>query len=92
LGYTPAVFVRVASKGLAGYGKWKSAQKHENKGNAKTNVCRLEGLKVRKLRRKERKRREKKRLLTRDLRGPSRLRVNWRGWRLKNTHKITMNA
>jgi hypothetical protein len=32
LGYTPAVFVRVANKELAGYGKWKSAEALENKG------------------------------------------------------------
>src|SRR5690242_13842077 len=29
--YTPAVFVRVANKGVTPYGKWKSAQAHENK-------------------------------------------------------------
>ena len=30
-GYTPAVFVRVAKKGVRAYGKWKSAQAFENK-------------------------------------------------------------
>jgi hypothetical protein len=34
-GHTPVVFVRVASKGLTGYGTWKSAQRIENKGFAK---------------------------------------------------------
>jgi hypothetical protein len=29
-----AIFVRVASKGLTGYGTWKSAQRIENKGFA----------------------------------------------------------
>jgi len=29
LGIPPAVFVRVANKGLTGYGKWKSAQAAE---------------------------------------------------------------
>jgi len=31
----PAVFVRVASKGLTGYGTWKSGQQAENRGFAK---------------------------------------------------------
>jgi hypothetical protein len=35
VGIHPAVFVRVASKGLAGYGTWKSAQRAENNGFAK---------------------------------------------------------
>jgi hypothetical protein len=34
VGTHPAVFVRVASKGLTGYGTWKSAQRIENKGFA----------------------------------------------------------
>jgi hypothetical protein len=34
VGIHPAVFVRVASKGVAGYGTWKSAQPLENKGFA----------------------------------------------------------
>ena len=34
VGIHPAVFVRVASKGLTGYGTWKSAQRIENKGFA----------------------------------------------------------
>ena len=29
--YTPAVFVRVANTGVAGYGEWKSAEVPENK-------------------------------------------------------------
>ena len=29
---TPVVFVRVANKGVRGYGKWKSAQAYVNKG------------------------------------------------------------
>jgi hypothetical protein len=33
-GIHPAVFVRVASKGLTGYVTWKSAQRIENKGFA----------------------------------------------------------
>jgi hypothetical protein len=33
-GHTPVVFVRVASKGLTGYGTWKSAQRIENTGFA----------------------------------------------------------
>jgi hypothetical protein len=32
--YTPAVFVRVANKGVTGYVTWKSAQRTENKGFA----------------------------------------------------------
>jgi hypothetical protein len=39
-GIHPAVFVRVASKGLTGYGTWKSAQRIENKGFANTNSVR----------------------------------------------------
>jgi hypothetical protein len=34
VGIHPAVFVRVASKGLTGYVTWKSAQRTENKGFA----------------------------------------------------------
>jgi len=30
----PAVFVKVANEGVAGYGTWKSAQRIENKGFA----------------------------------------------------------
>jgi hypothetical protein len=39
-GYTPAVFARVASKGLAVYGTWKNVRKlevaEEKEGNGKT--------------------------------------------------------
>jgi hypothetical protein len=31
--HTPAVFVRVASKGLTGYGTWKKIRKMGDKGN-----------------------------------------------------------
>jgi hypothetical protein len=34
IGVHPAVFVRVASKGLRGYGTWKSAEVIENKCKA----------------------------------------------------------
>jgi hypothetical protein len=39
VGIHPAVFVRVASKGLAGYGTWKSAQRAENKWICKMPFC-----------------------------------------------------
>jgi hypothetical protein len=35
VGTHPAVFVRVASKGVTGYGTWKSAERIENKRLAK---------------------------------------------------------
>jgi len=31
--HTPAVFVRVANKGVAGYGTWKKIRNMEDKGN-----------------------------------------------------------
>ncbi len=34
MGATPVVFVRVASKGLTGYGEWKSAQVKDGVGDA----------------------------------------------------------
>jgi hypothetical protein len=39
LGYTPYVFVRVASKGLIAYGKLKSVEVLENKGFRKWRVA-----------------------------------------------------
>jgi hypothetical protein len=46
--HTPAVFVRVASKGLTGYGTWKCIRKMEDSCRA---VGRLERLNVKTLRR-----------------------------------------
>jgi hypothetical protein len=40
VGIHPAVFVRVASKRLTGYGTWKSAQRTENKGFANASFSR----------------------------------------------------
>ena len=39
VGIHPAVFVRVASTGVTGYGTWKSAQRIENKGFGKRPFC-----------------------------------------------------
>jgi hypothetical protein len=36
--YTPGVFVRVASKGLAGYGTWKTVRRMENISGTRGNV------------------------------------------------------
>jgi hypothetical protein len=38
--HTPAVFVRVANKGLAAYVKWKSAEALENKGEISEQITR----------------------------------------------------
>jgi hypothetical protein len=46
VGIHPAVFVRVASKGVAGYGTWKSAQRIENNGFTKRLFARKGGLRA----------------------------------------------
>jgi len=39
VGIHPAVFVRVANKGLAGYGTWKSVEVAEKKGDRKRDLA-----------------------------------------------------
>jgi hypothetical protein len=49
VGIHPAVFVRVASKGVTGYGTWKSAQRIENKGSTKRFFARKGALRAEKV-------------------------------------------
>jgi hypothetical protein len=49
VGTHPEVFVRVASKGVTGYGTWKSAQRIENKGFTKRLFARKGGLRAEKV-------------------------------------------
>jgi hypothetical protein len=67
---TPAVFVRVANKGVAGYGTWKKIRKM---GDGIEDVGRFEGLQVAGLRAK------RKRQIAWDLRGSPR-------WNFRLTH------